>query len=131
MGRGIPGDLTGELTKRLGGNFRAPGEHTFSKSIVLVMPDVFLKLRGLKQCPKTFGATIARVPGLSCLVLGVSQGSVLRGRGEGTGFCWPRHPGRPYQGVSYRVPEGASDPLSWRIFKNHNVCNARCVFEIL
>ena len=70
MGRGIPGDLTGELTKGLGGNFRAPSEHTFSKSIVLVMPDVFLKLRGLKQCPTW-------------------------GRGEGTGFGWPRHPGDP------------------------------------
>ena len=85
MGRGIPGDLTGELTKKLGGSFRSPSEHTFSKSIVLVMPDVFLKLRGLKQCPKTFGTTIARVPGLSCLVLGVSQGSVLQGQGGGHG----------------------------------------------
>ena len=86
MGRGIPGDLTGELTKGLGGNFRAPSGHTFSKSIVLVMPDVFLKLRGLKQCPKTFGTTIAS-PGVLCY------------KGKGIGLNGPRHPEGPYREI--------------------------------
>ena len=112
------------------GNFRAPAEAKFSKSIVVVIPDVFLKLRDLRQCPETFGTTRARVPSLSCLVVGGSQGSVLQGRGGEHKVLLAAPSRRTLPGVPCGVPEASELPSRAR-FSDPNSCCARSVVQIM
>ena len=57
-----PGDPTWEFHKGFQGSFQTTFESTFSNTRILVMPELFLKLRDCKNDTETLEATPVRVP---------------------------------------------------------------------
>ena len=67
-----------------------------SKTIILIMPDAFLKLMVFGKSAKTFEMKLVRVTGLSRS----SGGPGHCATGGGNGPHWPRDLGRHFRGIS-------------------------------